>query len=301
MTGKHKGSTLLGLVIGIVGGLGVALAVAVYITKVPVPLTTKSIQHSPESDAAEIRKNKDWNPNAPLAGKSFVRSNPVVSGEIASGDVSPPAPPVPDPVRVLEPVTKKVPKPVVTAQAEPAIAPVPAKPAKTRSPESSNDELGQFIAAVPAKPAKPAATAATPTTAIPAVSAKPAATTAIPAMSAATGIPAIAAVAPAKSAKSGAADPIGDLARNRSADLGAPDPFTYFIQAGAFRTPEEAEKQRTRLQTLGMASRVTEREQAGRMVYRVRVGPFDKKDEADKMKNKMEGQSMDAALVRVQR
>ena len=50
-----------------------------------------------------------------------------------------------------------------------------------------------------------------------------------------------------------------------------------------------------------MAARVTEREQGGRTVYRVRVGPFDKKDEADSTKDKLESTGMESSLVRVQR
>ena len=81
----------------------------------------------------------------------------------------------------------------------------------------------------------------------------------------------------------------------------AADPFTYFIQAGAFHAPEEAEKQRARLQALGVQAQVTPREQSGGTVYRVRVGPFEKKDEADKMKTKLDSQTVESALVKVQR
>ena len=48
-------------------------------------------------------------------------------------------------------------------------------------------------------------------------------------------------------------------------------------------------------------ARVTEREQAGRAVFRVRVGPFDRKEEADKSKERLESNGMDTALVRVAR
>ena len=50
---KQRGGTLLGLIIGALVGLGAALAVAVYITKVPVPFMNKTQSHSPDSDAAE--------------------------------------------------------------------------------------------------------------------------------------------------------------------------------------------------------------------------------------------------------
>lgn len=108
------------------------------------------------------------------------------------------------------------------------------------------------------------------------------------------------------------ADPLGDLAKARSEAkpdtkpetapaAGGVDPFTYFIQVGAFRTPEDAEQQRAKLLLTGFQAKVTEREQAGRTVYRVRLGPFDKKDEADKTKEKLDSQSIETALVRVQR
>jgi cell division protein FtsN len=46
---------------------------------------------------------------------------------------------------------------------------------------------------------------------------------------------------------------------------------------------------------------VTEREQSGRTVYRVRVGPFEKKEEADKQKERLESNGVETALVRQQR
>ena len=72
-------------------------------------------------------------------------------------------------------------------------------------------------------------------------------------------------------------------------------------RAGAFRTPDDAEAQRARLSLMGVEARVTEREQAGRTVYRVRVGPFQNKDAADRVKGRLDGSGFDAALVRVQR
>jgi len=95
-------------------------------------------------------------------------------------------------------------------------------------------------------------------------------------------------------------DPLGELAAARSATPDA-DPFLYFVQAGAFRTPEDAEAQRVKLSLMGMEARVSEREQSGRQVYRVRVGPFDKKDEAERQKERLESGGVETALVRVQR
>jgi cell division protein FtsN len=220
---KQRGGTLLGLILGALVGLGAALAVAVYITKVPVPFMNKSQSRNTDSDAAEAKKNRDWNPNAPLAGKNGVKPPPSAS---ASGEVSNSLPPE-------------------------VVAPVPlATPPIAIAPKGS--------ASAPAKTVKPA-------------------------------VP---------------GDPLGDLAKSKSeapsAGTGA-DPFTYFIQAGAFRTPEDAEQQRARLLLLGMQAKVSEREQAGRTVYRVRLGPFSKKDDADKAKERLDNNSIETALVRVQR
>jgi len=200
---QQNGGTILGLIIGIVIGLGVALAVAVYVTKVPVPFMNKSQSRTPEQDAAEEKKNKDWDPNAPLQNKGSA-------------------------------------KPSGTS---PAVSP----------PKGGGKSDGKPVAAPAVKPENK-----------PAVS----------------------------------ADPLGDLARVKA---GTPDPFSYFVQVGAFRSHDDAEGQRAKLSLTGVEAKVTEREQSGRMVYRVRVGPFDKKEDAEKTKERLEAAGNETALVRVQR
>jgi cell division protein FtsN len=214
---SQSGSVIVGIIIGVVLGLAAALAVAVYVTKVPVPFLNKGQSRTAEQDAAEVRKNRDWDPNAPLYGKN-------------------PAKPL-------------APAPGVIAPA-PAVATIPAPP----------------------QPNAPAATSAAP-------SAAPAS-------------------APKAAARS--TDPLGELASARSAAASG-DPFFYFVQAGAFRTPEDAEAQRAKLSLMGVEAKVTEREQSGRQVFRVRVGPFDKKEDADRSKERLEASGVETALVRVQR
>ncbi|MFN3612387.1 SPOR domain-containing protein [Tepidimonas sp.] len=107
-------------------------------------------------------------------------------------------------------------------------------------------------------------------------------------------------------------DPIADLIRQRAgtpqpaagesdATAAAADPFNYFVQAGAFRSAEEAEAQRARLALLGFDAKVSEREQAGQRIYRVRLGPFGNKVEAEVMQERLRAKQIDTALVRVQR
>jgi cell division protein FtsN len=51
----------------------------------------------------------------------------------------------------------------------------------------------------------------------------------------------------------------------------------------------------------GLTARISEREQAGRTVYRVRVGPFERRAEADAVQQRLKGDGVDGQLVRVQR
>jgi cell division protein FtsN len=196
MKKNQLGGTFIGIVIGIVIGLAAALAVAVYVTKVPIPFLNKGASRAPDQDAAEARKNKDWDPNAPLYGKSPARAPmPAASGTVTAN----PAP--------------------ASALVAPAV-----------------------VGGTPARAASAAVSA--PVTPAPAVR----------------------------------ADPLGDLAKAKAA--AAP---------------------RAKLSLIGLEAKVTEREQSGRTVYRVRVGPFDKKEEADKQKERLEAGGVEAALVRVQR
>jgi len=77
--------------------------------------------------------------------------------------------------------------------------------------------------------------------------------------------------------------------------------FTYFVQAGAYSRSEDAEQQRAKLAMLGVDSRLTEREQGGKMVYRVRVGPFERREDAENAKEKLGDSGVDSALVAVQK
>jgi cell division protein FtsN len=107
-------------------------------------------------------------------------------------------------------------------------------------------------------------------------------------------------------------DPLGDLAKVKTAEPKASepkvaepkpvslDPFIYFVQAGAYRTLEEAEAQRAKTGMLGLETKISERDQGGRTVYRVRVGPMDKA-EAERVRAKLEAAHIDSAMVRVQR
>jgi len=104
----------------------------------------------------------------------------------------------------------------------------------------------------------------------------------------------------------GGNDPLGQLAMSRAGGAtSAPDPsaaaYSYFVQAGAFRSNQEAESQKAKLSFSGISTRITEREQNGRPVYRVRSGPYDSQQEAEGVKSRLAQLGVEAALVRVQR
>lgn len=77
--------------------------------------------------------------------------------------------------------------------------------------------------------------------------------------------------------------------------------FIYFVQAGAYLRAEDAEQQRARLALMGQSAKVSEREQAGRTVYRVRMGPYPVRDEADALQGKMKEAGIEAQIVRVEK
>jgi cell division protein FtsN len=201
---QQRGGTVLGFIIGVVVGLAGALGVAVYVTKVPVPFMNKGQTRSADQDAEEAKKNKDWDPNAPLYGKNPAKAaQPAVPPEAAAS------------------------KPAGKDEAKPADKKAENKPAVS-------------------------------------------------------------------------ADPLGDLAKAKAAAAEG-EPFVYYVQVGAFRTPEDAESHRAKLSLSGIETKVSEREQSGRMVYRVRVGPFEKKEDGERAKEKLDKAGLDTALVRVQR
>lgn len=228
MKKQQRGGTILGLIFGMIIGLGAALAVAVYVTKVPVPFLNKGGNNT-DRDAAEAERNRNWDPNAPLQSKA----------------------PLPPAVA-----------PAVPGANEPA--PGTAAPATVQPP------------AVPAVPGTPAAGHGAPSS----------------------------------------TDPLGDLVRQRSAAADKADKakaekdkaaqaaqaaesgFNYFVQAGAFRRQNEADAQRAKLAMLGWEARISEREQNGITVFRVRVGPFTKRDDAEQLKGKLDGAGVESTLVR---
>ena len=87
----QRGGFALGLIVGLLAGLVLALGVALYVTKVPVPFVNKVPQRTAEQDAAETERNKNWDPNAPLANKPAVKSGAAPTASQPAPAATPPA------------------------------------------------------------------------------------------------------------------------------------------------------------------------------------------------------------------
>jgi cell division protein FtsN len=177
----------------------------------------------------------------------------------------------------------------ITKAPVPFLNKVPQRTAEQDTAEAERNRSWDPNAALAGKAAaRPAAAASAAATAASAAGVGPGAVVAAPGP------------APASAPRAGARDPAAILAEGGGAGAAA-DPFVYFVQAGAFTRNEDAEQQRARLGLLGQAARVTEREQAGRTVYRVRLGPFPTREEADAQLMKLQEQSVESQIVRVER
>ena len=73
----------------------------------------------------------------------------------------------------------------------------------------------------------------------------------------------------------------------------------YVLQAGAFRTVEDAEAMRGRLALLGFEARVIGSEVNGLAVQRVRIGPFSRMEEMNRARTKLTESGVEVSVVRV--
>ena len=241
----QRGGFAIGVVVGLLSGLVLALGVALYIAKVPVPFVNKVPGRSAEQDNAEAERNRSWDPNAPLSGRAA--AGRAGASQPATGGIVVPAP-----------------------GAAPTVLPPPS-------------------------------------TTAPGPGATPGAAGTAPAAGQATG-PAANPQAAARAASGAARDPAAILsgaappasAPQRSTALGG-EPFVFFVQAGAYTRNEDAEQHRAKLALMGQVANISEREQAGRVVYRVRVGPFRTRDDADTLLVKLQAAAIEAQIVRVER
>ena len=74
----------------------------------------------------------------------------------------------------------------------------------------------------------------------------------------------------------------------------------YFIQAGSFQNPADADNQKARLAILGFESSVEPANLPDKGTwYRVRMGPYNKLDEINRLRQALAQNNIDASLVKI--
>ena len=122
---QQRGGMILGVIVGVLVGLAVALAVAVYVMKVPTPFNSKVTSRSAAQDAQEAKKNKDWDPNAALSGKSAVKPDAAAPSAVVTTPMPASQPQSVQPVVTSIPTPSPQAAPAKPAQAAAAVAPAP--------------------------------------------------------------------------------------------------------------------------------------------------------------------------------
>ena len=218
---KSGGSTMFGLLAGVIIGLAAAVAVALFVTKAPMPFFDKASRDPAQTLLPGPRDAPD--PNQGLYGKNGGAGMPS-NGPLA---------------------TAPTPLPGTT----------PGQAAKPPQP----DQINELIASLKKldEPAPVAKSGNTPTV-IPGTE---------PPRSA----------APAKSAST---------------------QTLYYLQAGAFRSVDDAEARKAQVLLLGLPAQVQQAKINGGTINRVRVGPFKGIDEMNRSRAMLGEAKIESSVVR---
>lgn len=207
---KSRGGTFTGIIIGLILGLVAAVAVALYVTKAPMPFYDRASREPNEIILPDVRDAPD--PNQRLYGN-----------------------------RSELPKDTQIPAPTTQQQ---------------------QDELGQFIAGLDQLKSVPRGSEAP----VPPEPAQP------------------------------AAQPEQKTTDNQTK---APDQDTiYYLQAGAFRSAQDADSVKAKILLLGLNASVAVGEHDGSPINRVRVGPFKGIDELNKARAELGAEQIDTSVIR---
>ena len=187
MSHRQRGNTVIGFVAGLVAGLFIAVAVALYMTKAPVPFMNKV--HRPTENVNPGADGKLPDPNTALYSK-------------------PVEPPKLDPNKST----------VANAKTDPKAAPPP---------------------------------------------------------------------------------PEQNVAKAAADQPAAAETTRYLLQAGAFKTADDADAMRAKLALLGLDARVFPIEQNGSTLYRVRVGPYGQIDDINRIRKDLAENGIDSQIVKL--
>lgn len=228
---KSGGSTLFGIMVGLILGLIAAVAVALFVTKVPMPFVDKASRDPARTLLPDVRNAPD--PNIGLYGKN------------APADATPMMPP-----------------------------PTPGSaPAHPDAPVArGGDSLGDFIAGLASgsrtAPPAPKTDSANARSNVPA-----------------PGLAVIPGVTEPSTAEP--SPPASDTTQTR-----------YFLQAGAFRSEQDAEGVKARILLLGLQAEVQKAQVGGSTINRVRVGPFSGIDDMNQARAQLGSEKIESSVVR---
>ncbi|WP_019450296.1 SPOR domain-containing protein [Cupriavidus sp. BIS7] len=96
----------------------------------------------------------------------------------------------------------------------------------------------------------------------------------------------------ARPAEKPVADPIAEIAQADANKVG------YLLQVGAFRSQDDADRQKANLAMQGFEAKVTDRDVNGVKMYRVRLGPFARIDDMNRARDRLQSAGFDASVIR---
>jgi len=289
LTRRSRGGTFAGLLAGILIGLGTALSVAIFVTKAPVPFLTKATR-APERALDPKTPETAPDPNKPL----FSRNRPDPSATAApESSILFPRPdrngPTSGERQASESEVETAPSSSASSgpSSGPSAGPSSGTPVRSPASGASTAQMPPTVLAPGAQAPSPAANLAAraPASAQGAATMPPAVAPAIASAPAQAAAP-----APGASAATGSG---GAPGTNAASGEG------YVLQAGAFRTVEDAEAMRGRLALLGFEARVIGSEVNGFAVQRVRIGPFARMDDMTRARTKLTESGIEVSVVRV--
>lgn len=75
------------------------------------------------------------------------------------------------------------------------------------------------------------------------------------------------------------------------------DAMKYWVQAGSFSQSTDAESMRARIAFIGLDAQVSYRNENGKRLYRVRIGPFDTEAQANEIRQSLADNSIQGTVI----
>jgi cell division protein FtsN len=87
-------------------------------------------------------------------------------------------------------------------------------------------------------------------------------------------------------------------ASSASAETTTKKPVRYYLQAGSFSSQNLANDMKARLALLGVDAKIKSKQDNGKMINRIIIGPFNSEDEADDTINTLKDNGITATLIK---